>query len=174
VAFFSNLASTLARALSTIRNPSRGIKRALAKVAYSGAARIGKTVGQIKEWAVETVIAGPAEDFPSDIIETVSSQMREGIFGRIDVQAKVPRALIIEARIKESRSYLVTWKIEKQFEGQRGSVETYVSGYFDEERTPEEWWREYEEALGRSKYETDYTILSRKLARVMHRVGAEY
>ena len=94
--------------------------------------------------------------------------------GRLPIGQIVPRKLIVEARIKEGRKYRVTWRVEKLYFGQDTPVNTYVSGYFDDERTPEQWWDEYNQKIAQSQYEQDYLINKHSLAAVRHRLGADY
>ena len=174
MSFLTSLAGTLSKALSGLRHPTRGIKRAIGRVGIRAATKVISSVSGMREWMADTVIADVAEDFPSDILEIISAASKEKLMSKLDPLKKVPRKLMVEARIKESRKYLVTWKVTKQFHGEEGTIETYVSGYFDESMSPEEWYEEYADRLAQSRYAIDYSTLTHELAMVQHRIGERY
>ncbi len=174
MAIWTSLAGTLARALGNFRHPTRPLLRAIGRVGVRVMTRLGMTVANIKRASADMVIASFAEDYPSDILELVSGEAKEALLGRLDVTKRVPRQLIVEARLKEREPFLVTWKVTKQFFEEEGSVETYVSGWFSDERSPEEWWEEYNRLLSEGPYKIDYSITVHELALVQHRIDIPY
>lgn len=174
MAFWDGLVGTLRKALSTIRHPTRGIKRAIGRVAIRGLRRLGASIRDIEKTLTQQQITDYGDDLPEDIFEIASQVDRENLIGTLDTSKRLPRNLYTNARLRQRHKYLVTWRVDKRYRDTGAIVNEYVSGYIDEEMTPDDWWEEYQSKLAQSRYDTDYDVVSHTLASVQHHRDLPY
>lgn len=169
-----SLIRTVRRALQTIRNPTRGILRVVRRQMARGLGRMGESFRSASDALIAAELYEPEAEARSDLLEMLSDEGKRKLVEGWDPSEAIPTGLMTEGLIKERRKYFAVFKMQVKYRGTDLLMEKYVSGYFNDLQSSDEWNQALMEALENEQYPFAYEHISHTLVAVRHQKGAAY